>query len=117
MWKRRELPVNTFFDYTERETWCVWGALPKHGELPGKRFVALAFEHLEEEGELGHLDGLGIDIHAVDVLQQNALALGGGEPPDTLLRLVQGGRAASGPFLRLVIGVPPGLRVESDRGP
>src|SRR5664279_202305 len=41
----------------------------------------LPLQHLEQQAELGGLDRLGVDIDAVDVGEQDALLLGGGELP------------------------------------
>ena len=46
--------------------------------------IGLAFDDFEEEGELGHFDGLRVDIDAVNVVDENAFALGGGELPCTV---------------------------------
>ena len=37
--------------------------------------------YFERERELGDFDGLGVDVDAVDVVEEDALALGGGETP------------------------------------
>jgi hypothetical protein len=37
------------------------------------------FEDFEAEGEFRYFDGLGVDIDAVNVVEQDALALGDGE--------------------------------------
>ena len=44
--------------------------------LPG-----FAFQDLEQQGELGDLDGLRVNVHAEDVVQENPFALGDGELP------------------------------------
>jgi hypothetical protein len=46
-----------------------------------------------------HCHGLRIDVHAVDVIQQDALAFGDGQPPVAAGGLVQPRGAASGPLL------------------
>ena len=55
-------------------------------ELLAAELAGFAFENFEEERELGDLDGLRIDVHAVEVGDEDAFALGGGELP------VAGGR-------------------------
>ncbi len=50
-------------------------------ELPAAEFAGFAFEDFEEQRKLGDLDGLGVDIHAVEVGDEDAFALGGGELP------------------------------------
>jgi len=40
-----------------------------------------AFEDFEEERELGDFHGLAVDVHAEDVGDEDALALGGGQRP------------------------------------
>ncbi len=50
-------------------------------QLLVERLAGLPFQHFEQQGELGDLHRLGVDVHAVDVVQEDALALGGGEPP------------------------------------
>jgi len=40
-----------------------------------------AFEDLEEEAEFCDLDGLAVDVDAVDVFGEDAFAFGGGEAP------------------------------------
>lgn len=56
-------------------------ALALADEVALELLLGLAFEDFEEEGELGHLDGLAVDIDAVDVIEEDAFALGGGELP------------------------------------
>ena len=70
--------------------------------------VGLAFEHLEQEREFGDLDGGGVDIHAVDIGEQDGefvRAVGVSQVADDVLeRLVvqlEGGRERVG-FLGLV---------------
>lgn len=46
-----------------------------------ERLLGLALEHLEEQGEFGHLHGLRIDVHAIDVGEEDPLPLGGGQAP------------------------------------
>ncbi len=57
------------------------GTLTEHAELFADRLFAFTLQHLEQQGELGDLDGLGVDIHPVDMVEQDALALGGGQLP------------------------------------
>ena len=49
------------------------------GHLGGDRFLRLAFEHLEQEREFRHLDGLRVEVHAVDGVEQDFAALVGAE--------------------------------------
>ena len=44
-----------------------------------KGLLGFAFEDFEEEGELGSFDGLGIDINAVNVGDEDAFAFADGE--------------------------------------
>ena len=53
--------------------------------------LVLAFQDLEQQRELGDLDGLRVDVHAVDVVEQDALSLGGGQPPVAAAALVETG--------------------------
>src|SRR3990172_1859534 len=67
---------------------------------------------LEEEGELGDLHGLGIDVKGVDVVEQDLLPLGGREPPFSSRPLVRGGGIPLGPLLLPVVDVPVAVLVE-----
>ena len=68
--------------------------------------AGLPFQHLEQQGELCHLSGLAVDIHAVDVVEQNALAFGGGEVPAIAMPMMQDRFLCLGPFFRVVTYVP-----------
>ena len=65
--------------------------VPEVGERPlmeqcqlGRQpLLAFAFEHLEDEGQLRDLYRLAVDVDAVDVVEQNPLALLGRQPPFT----------------------------------
>jgi len=68
---------------------------------------------LEEQGELGHFHRLGVNVHAVDVVQEDAFALGDGEFP-AVAGLHERGFAAFGPFSRVVGGVELQMPVEEE---
>ncbi len=70
------------------------------------------FQHLQEERQLGYLDGLRVNVHAVEVVQEDAFAFGGGQPPAAALRLVQDGVLARRPLLRDVGYVPVAVPVK-----
>lgn len=53
----------------------------KQSLLGLKALLRLAFENLQQQRAFGDFDGLRVDVHAVNVVQQNSLALAGGEPP------------------------------------
>ena len=83
--------------------------------------LVFAFQHLEQQRELGHFDGLRVDVHAVDVVEQDALALGGGQLPTRRPRAWQSfgdcGRSdrrscALAHFLRVVGDVPVAVPVQ-----
>ena len=57
------------------------GAFVEEFELAVDCFSVLALEHLEQQAELGDLDGLRVDVHAVDVVEQDSLRLGRGQAP------------------------------------
>ncbi len=67
------------------------GALLEETELLTDGLLVFAFEHFEQQGELGDFDGLGVDVDAVDVVEQDALAFGGGEAPVDGVDLDQAG--------------------------
>ena len=78
------------------------GALLEQAELRAERLLALALQHLEQQRELGHLHRLRVDVHAVDVVEQDALALGGGQPPLAATAWLQRRGGGLGPFLGAV---------------
>ena len=43
--------------------------------------VGFAFDDLEQQGKLGNLYGLRVDVNAEDVVEQDSLALVGGQLP------------------------------------
>ncbi len=69
--------------------------LPEQSELPD-RLLRLAFEDLQEERELRDLDGLRVDVDAVDAAQEDGVLLGRRQapllpPPEVDRLLVAGG--------------------------
>jgi len=50
-------------------------------ELLRDIFLALFFEDLQEQRELSNLHGLGVDVHAVNVIQQDPFSLGNRQLP------------------------------------
>jgi hypothetical protein len=86
--------------------------------LEAQGLAGFALQHLEQQGELGDLHGLGVDVHAIQVGQQDALALAHGEAPAAFTptlalprrgggnkRAAQPGVPAPGEFLRPLGGV------------
>ena len=71
--------------------------------LIGQRRVALPFQHLQQQRQLGHLDRLGVDVHAEKVRGQDALLLLDRQPPLAVLRVLIDGLAV---LFRLVLDVP-----------
>ncbi len=57
------------------------GAFVEHGHLAAQRILRFIFQHLEQQGELGHFHRLLVNIHAVDVIEQDAFFLRRGQPP------------------------------------
>ena len=91
------------------------GALVKELELGIERLVALPLEHFEKERELCDLDRLGVDVHAEDRVQEDALAFSRRQPPLAAGRLVEHGLASLARFrvlLRAVADVPVAVPVE-----
>src|SRR4030065_915207 len=88
------------------------GAFVEEEELGGQRLSRLSLQDLEEERELGALHGLGVDVHAVDVVEQDLLPPGGREPPLSTGPLVQGGSISFRPLLLSVVDVPVAMPVE-----
>ena len=76
----------------------------KQVELPGHRYWSLPFQDLEQQGQLGHFHGLGVNVHPVDMVQEDALALRDGQFIVAPGNLVNAGVAAFGPFAG-VLGV------------
>ncbi len=87
------------------------GTLLEQAQLGTDAFLALALEHLERQGELGHFDSLGIDVHAVDVGEQDALLFGGGQLP-AALRLINNRGFPFCKSLGVMLGIPGGMPVE-----
>jgi len=58
------------------------------------------FQHFEKKRQFGGFHRLRVNVHAVYVVQQNALALGDGEFPAAARRPHQHGLASSGQFVR-----------------
>ena len=54
------------------------GAFVEQFELSYQRLLGLAFQHLQQERQFGDLYGLRVNVHAVNIIQQDALAFGGG---------------------------------------
>ena len=46
---------------------------PKSELAQGKALVGFALQHLQQQRQLGHFHGLGVDVHAEDVRRQDAL--------------------------------------------
>jgi len=67
---------------------------------------AFLFQHLQQQAQLGHFHRLGIDIHPIDIIDQDALFLGGGQFPAPTFRRDQGRLLAFGPFFRVMRQVP-----------
>ena len=65
--------------------------------------LALALQNLEQQGELGHLHRLAVDVYPVDAALQNALSLRCGEKPFSAAVLEDGQRRLGRPD-----GNPPG---------
>ena len=63
-------------------------------------FLRLSLEYLEQERQLRHLDGLGVEIRAEDVVQQNLLSLGRCELPVAPRPAKQGRSLSLRPLLR-----------------
>ncbi len=72
--------------------------------LQAQGLAGFAFQHLEQQGELGDLHGLRVDVHAIQVGQQDALALADGEAP-AVRGLAQSGAPALCQLFRLPGGV------------
>ena len=53
----------------------------EEAELVVEGGLGFVFEDFEQERELGDFDGLGVDIDAEEVVEENAFAFGGGELP------------------------------------
>ena len=51
-------------------------------------FPCFRFQDFQQQRQLGHFDGLRVDVHTVDVVQQDAFSFDGGQPPLALLGLV-----------------------------
>jgi len=79
--------------------------LLKQEHLLADALLVLAFQHLEQQGQLGYLHRLMIDVHPVNVVQQNPLALAGGQPPFAFRGLVDAGGFAFGPVFRAILNV------------
>src|ERR1035438_8742259 len=77
-----------------------------------KALLGLAFKDFEEERELGCLDGLAVDVHAEDVVQENAFAFGDGELPVSGADLDEHRLGAFGPLGRVVLSVEVAVPVE-----
>ena len=75
-------------------------ALLEELDLVRQGLPALPLQDLEEERELRHLDGLGVDVHAVDAVQQNPLAFRGGQPPFAACGLIENRPPPLRPLLR-----------------
>src|SRR5215211_3855186 len=80
--------------------------LLEHPELRGERRFGLAFEHFEEQRELGDLDGLRVYVHAVDVVEEDALLLVYGEVPLAAVALVELSGPLPGAVLDVAVAVP-----------
>ncbi|MCH8148927.1 MAG: hypothetical protein IH987_13270, partial [Planctomycetes bacterium] len=50
-------------------------------QLAFNGLLVFPFQHFQQQGELGDFHRLRVDVHAVDIVQQNAFALVGGEAP------------------------------------
>jgi hypothetical protein len=94
------------------------GPLVEDFKLSREDALVFALEDLEQQRELRDLDGLGVDVNAVDVVQKDALALRRGQAPivgaaraTPTLTLPPRGRGgngrmlARGPLLRFVCAV------------
>ena len=57
------------------------GAFAEEALTKAEGFAGFAFEAFEQEIQLGDFDGGGVEVHAVDVVQQDAFSLGDGEGP------------------------------------
>jgi hypothetical protein len=83
------------------------GAFLKSGQCHLQSLRAFAFQHLEQQAELGHFHRLPVNIHAKDVRGEDALFLGNREPPFVALPPHR-----PSVLLRIVFGVPAQVIVE-----
>ena len=67
--------------------------------------LGFAFQDFEEQRQLGRLDGLAVNVHAEDVIQEDAFAFGDSELPVAGADLDQHRLGAFGPLGRVVFGV------------
>ena len=74
--------------------------------------VCLAFEDLQEQGELCYFNGLGVYINAVDVVEEYPFSLDCRKPPPAALGLIEGRFLARCPFLRCMFRIPVAVPVE-----
>ena len=81
------------------------GAFVEQAQDGLQALLGFAFEDFEEQGEFGGLDGLVVDVHAEDVVQEDAFALGDGEFPVAGADLDEHRLGAFGPFGGVVFGV------------
>ena len=58
--------------------------------------AGFAFEAFEEEIEFGDFDGLGVEVDAVDVVEEDAFAFGDGERPSAGVGGTEDGLLAGG---------------------
>ena len=79
-------------------------AFLEHAQDRLEALLRFAFQHFEQEGNLGRLHRLRVKVHAVDVVQQDAFAFGDGEPP-AAGSLHEHGPAAFGPSGWIVVRV------------
>ena len=57
------------------------GARAEELEVLADGFFGFTFENFQQKAQLGDFDGLAVDVHAVDVVEQNALFLLRGQEP------------------------------------
>ena len=81
-------------------------------QLVGQRLRRFALQNLQQQRELRHFDRLRVDVHAVDVIEQNPFLLGGRQSPQARAVAVEVRRAPPGVLLGVVGHVPVAVPVE-----
>ena len=88
------------------------GAFVEEAQDGLQALLGFAFEDFEQQGKFRRLDGLGVDVHAEDVVQEDAFAFGDGEFPVAGADLHENRLGAFGPFLGIVFGVEVAVPLE-----
>ena len=74
-------------------------------ELVVEGVGGFAFEDFQEQGEFSNFDGLGVDIDAKDVVEEDAFSFARCQLPVASRRLVNFGIAAFGVFIRIIMRI------------